>query len=439
MSLKMNPRAVAARILDQVCFQGRSLTQVLSQTLENLQDKTQNPLIQEICYGVLRDYPRLSAITEGLLKKPFKTKDGDVQSLLLVGLYQLIAMRVPDHAAVSETVAATKDLKKPWARGLANAVLRNFLREKDQRIKRAEQTEEVCWAHPQWLVDEIRAAWPDHWEEILTANNQRPPMTLRVNLSKTSTEEYLSELAAADISAQAAAIVTSAVQLTQPVDVAILPGFAEGRVSVQDAAAQLAAELLQLEPGQRVLDACAAPGGKTVHILETANVDLTAVDIDAGRLEKVKQNLHRCRHTARLLVGDAKEAKAWWDGQPYDRILLDAPCSATGVIRRHPDIKIHRRAADITTLVELQAQILDAMWLLLKPGGMLLYATCSVLPRENSEQITAFVEKCPDATLVSIPVSVDANWGHASNAGRQILPGENGMDGFYYACLKKQS
>jgi len=221
ISLKMNPRAVSSQILDQVCFHGRSLSQALSQALDNLPDeaKNQKPLIQEICYGVLRDYPRLSAITKGLLKKPFKTKDGDVQSLLLVGLYQLIAMRVPDHAAVSETVAATKDLKKTWARGLANAVLRKFLREKDQRIKQAEQTEEVCWSHPQWLIDEIRAAWPDQWEEILTANNQRPPMTLRVNLSKNSAEDYLAKLAASDIPACTSTIVASAVQLTQPVDV----------------------------------------------------------------------------------------------------------------------------------------------------------------------------------------------------------------------------
>jgi 16S rRNA (cytosine967-C5)-methyltransferase len=406
----MNPRAVSAQILSQVCFQGRSLSQALSQTLDNLQDKTQNPLIQEICYGVLRDYPRLSAISEGLLKKPFKAKDGDIQSLLLVGLYQLIAMRVPDHAAVSETVAATKDLKKPWARALANAVLRNFLREKDNRIKQAEQTEEGCWAHPQWLIDEIRTAWPDQWEAILTVNNERPP-------------------------AQASMIVASAVQLSQPVDVASLPGFAEGRVSVQDAAAQLAAGLLQLESGQRVLDVCAAPGGKTGHILEAADVDLTAVDIDAKRLEKIDQNLQRLGQTARLIVGDAKEPDIWWDGKAFDRILLDAPCSATGVIRRHPDIKILRRATDITALVELQAQILNAVWLLLKPGGMLLYATCSVLPRENSEQLAAFTDKCLDAT----PISIDTDWGRTSGAGRQILPGENGMDGFYYACLKKHS
>jgi 16S rRNA (cytosine967-C5)-methyltransferase len=431
----MNPRAVSAEILNQVCFQGRSLSQALAQALDNLPDKTQNPLIQEICYGVLRDYPRLSNITEGLLKKPFKAKDGDVQSLLLVGLYQLIAMRVPDHAAVSETVAATKDLKKNWARSLTNAVLRNFLRERDQRLKVAEQTEAARWAHPQWLINEIRDAWPDRWKEILTANNQRPPMTLRVNLSKNSAKDYLAELAAADIPAQASTIVASAVQLTQPVDVTNLAGFTEGWVSVQDEAAQLAAGLLQLQPGQRVLDVCAAPGGKTGHILETANVNLTAVDIDAGRLEKVEQNLQRLGLTAQLIVGDATEPDNWWDGQAFDRILLDAPCSATGVIRRHPDIKILRRAADIKSLVKIQAQMLNAVWLLLKPGGMLIYATCSVLPRENSEQIAIFTRKCPDAQ----PVSIGANWGHESGLGRQILPGENGMDGFYYACLKKHS
>lgn len=431
----MNPRAVAARILAQVCFKGRSLSQVLAQTLENLPDKTQNPLIQEICYGVLRDYPRLSSITEGLLKKPFKAKDGDIQSLLLVGLYQLIAMRVPDHAAVSETVAAINDLKKPWARSLTNAILRNFLREKEQRLKQAEQTEETHWKHPQWLIDEIRTAWPDQWQNVLTANNQRPPMSLRVNFSRNSSEDYLAELTVENFSAQASAIVPSAVALTQPMDVANVPGFTEGRVSVQDEAAQLAANLLQLNPSQKVLDVCAAPGGKTAHILETAEVDLTAVDIDANRLDKISQNLQRLNLEARLIVGDATEPKTWWDGQTFDRILLDAPCSATGVIRRHPDIKVLRRAADISALVALQAQILDAMWLLLKPGGMLLYATCSVLPKENDEQIAAFVERCPDAS----PISMDADWGVASGAGRQILPGENGMDGFYYACLKKQS
>ena len=433
----MNSRAIAARILDQVCFQGQSLTRALSQNLDNLPESAhkQKPLIQEICYGVLRDYYRLALIADGLLKKPFKAKDGDLHTLILVGLYQLIAMRTPNHAAVSETVTATKDLNKTWARGLTNAVLRNFLREKDQRLEQASQSEEAIWAHPQWLIDDMRNAWPEQWKNILNANNQRPPMTLRINQSQGTTNEYISELTTVDIPSKQSVIIDSAVQLSQPTDITNLPGFTDGRVSVQDTAAQLATILLKLKKGQRVLDVCAAPGGKTGHILESADVDLTAVDIDTSRLEKVAQNLLRIGKTATLTTGDAKNPESWWDGQPYDRILLDAPCSATGVIRRHPDIKILRRASDIAALAELQIQILKAVWLLLKPGGMLLYATCSVLPLENSEQIEAFLEECPDC----LPVPIEAEWGRSSGLGRQILPGENDMDGFYYACLKKRS
>jgi 16S rRNA (cytosine967-C5)-methyltransferase len=435
----MNPRAIAARLIHQVCGHGQSLSQVL----ETISDSAieQRPLIQEICYGVLRDYHRLSLILKGLLKKPLKAKDGDVRALLLTGLYQLISMRTPDHAAVSETVNAIQDLKKPWARGLVNGVLRHFLREKDQRLQQAEQIEEGRWSHPQWLIDVVRTAWPEHWQRVLTANNQRPPMTLRVNLSQVSRDSYLKELKDADFLAQPLANASTAIQLQQAIEVTSLPGFVSGMVSVQDEAAQLAAGLLQLQDGQLVLDVCAAPGGKTMHILESANVEVVAVDIAADRIERVEQNLSRIHKTAALLTADARKPQNWWDGQTFDRILLDAPCSATGVIRRHPDIKILRRTADIQSLVELQAQILDAVWPLLKPGGMLLYATCSVLPRENSEQIVAFVERHYDASEVTI----DADWGRPVDRGRQILPGDGGiegetagMDGFYYACLKKQ-
>ena len=423
----MNPRAIAAKIIDQVCRQGRSLSQALEDIPASAQKE--RPFIQEMCYGVLRDYFRLKSICDGLLSKPFKAKDGDVLALLLVGLYQLVAMRVPDHAAVSETVAATQDLKKAWARGLANGVLRTFLREKDQRIEQAQQSEVSRWAHPQWLIDAIRSAWPDHWQAVLSANNQRPPMTLRVNLSQNSRDSYLAKLTDEGFSAQRATYAHSALRLEQPMDVALLPGFAQGWVSVQDEAAQLAAGLLQLAAGQYVLDVCAAPGGKTGHILETADVDLVAVDIDAGRLEKVRQNLDRLGHTAKLIAGDACEPNSWWDSRKFDRILLDAPCSATGVIRRHPDIKILRRAEDIQSLVELQARILNAVWPLLKPGGILLYATCSVLPQADMEILT-----------------INSDWGRAVSPGRQIFPGDGetendtvGMDGFYYACLKKRS
>lgn len=434
-----NPRAIAAHIIAQVCQQGRSLSVALENASVAAQDKA---LVQALCYGTLRYYLRLARIVGSLLKKPLKDKDSDVQALLLLGLYQIIMMRVPDHAAVSETVAATAELKKPWARGLVNGVLRNFLRDSDKLIIQAEASEEGRWLHPQWLIDAIRQAWPQDWERILTANNQLPPMSLRVNRSQTTVTDYLTELDAAGISATRSAQGSSAICLHTPVDVDKLPGFASGRVSVQDEAAQLAAPLLDLKDGQRVLDVCAAPGGKSGHILESAAVDLVAVDVDARRLQRVSENLTRLGLSAQLVTGDAVAAELWWDGKLFDRILLDAPCSATGVIRRHPDIKLLRRATDIQALVSLQAEILDSMWLLLKPGGILLYATCSVLPAENAQQIRLFTERQQDAVCRDI----EAPWGHGQAAGRQIFPGEGvtadepgGMDGFYYACLEKQA
>ncbi len=438
----MNSRAIAARIIDQVYTKGRSLSQAMEGVPPAAVDD--RPLIQEICYGTLRDYYHLVLIVDKLLKKPLKSKDSDVQALLLLGLYQLISMRVPDHAAVSETVAATVALKKPWARGLVNGVLRNFLRDGQQLIAKAKTIEEGQWAHPQWFIDSIRKAWPNDWQTILLANNQKPPMTLRVNQSQGDEATYLAELSAVGIEAKQIPSAPGAVQLEQPVDVAVLPGFETGRASVQDAAAQWAAQLLRLESGQRVLDACAAPGGKTGHILETADVEMVAMDIDPERLKRIESNLKRLGKTAQLFTGDICDPSSWWDGEPFDRILLDVPCSATGVIRRHPDIKLLRQAGDIQTLAELQAQALDAIWPLLKPGGMLLYATCSVLPQENAEQITAFIDRQADAQYREII----ADWGRQTSIGRQILPGDGaeitsenysgGMDGFYYACLEKQ-
>jgi 16S rRNA (cytosine967-C5)-methyltransferase len=431
-SLKQaNPRAVAARILAQVIRDGRSLSRAMEEVPPALSDD--RALIQEMCYGSLRDYFRLARIIAALLKKPLKEKDADVQALLLLGLYQLLSMRVPDHAAVSETVAATAALKKPWARGLVNGVLRNFQRRREDLLEQAESAEEGRWSHPRWMVDALQKAWPDDWQSLLEANNQRPPMCLRVNTAKISTQDYLQLLEKEEIDASSSEFTPSAIRLEQPRDVTLLPGFAEGQISVQDEAAQQAALLMDLQTGQRVLDVCAAPGGKTAHMLECAEVDMVAVDVDAGRLRRVEENLQRLGKTARCVVGDASTPEQWWDGQAFDRILLDAPCSATGVIRRHPDIKLLRRAADIDQLVTLQAQILDAIWPLLKPGGMLVYATCSVLPRENAEQVSAFVEKQADAQLKTMQVQ----WGTAVAAGRQILTGSHGMDGFYYACLEK--
>lgn len=434
-----NSRAIAARIIAQVSHQGRSLSTALDATVIAGQDKA---LVQALCYGTLRGYFRLQQVANALLNKPLKAKDGDVYALLLLGLYQLTMMRIPDHAAVSETVAATAELKKPWARGLVNGVLRGFQRDSENFLRQAQATEEGRWMHPQWLIEKIREAWPQDWEQILAANNQHPPMTLRVNRSQTTVRDYLSELKMAGIEAKPSAQVESAICLGSPVDVTELPGFASGRVSVQDEAAQLAAELLDLQDGQRVLDVCAAPGGKTGHILETAAVDLVAVDVDAGRLQRVDENLRRLGQPAQLLVGDAAKVDTWWGGELFDRILLDVPCSATGVIRRHPDIKLLRRSSDIVSLVALQAEILDSVWTLLKPGGILLYATCSVLPVENTQQLSAFTARQKDAICREIALP----YGKQQAIGRQILPGEGkvgdepgGMDGFYYACLEKQA
>ncbi|HEC18026.1 MAG TPA: 16S rRNA (cytosine(967)-C(5))-methyltransferase RsmB [Gammaproteobacteria bacterium] len=424
----INPRAAAARVLDQVIRQGRSLSRVLE-----VGSGEDQGLVSEMCYGVLRDYHRLAAVVAGLLKKPLKEKDTDVQALLLLGIYQFMAMRVPDHAAVSETVAATADLKKPWARGLVNGVLRNFQRQREALLAQAEGAEEGSWSHPQWLIDALRTAWPEDWQQILRANNQRPPLCLRINTTKIDASEYVQMLRRQEIVAICSGITESAVILEQPQDVTRLPGFAEGWVSVQDEAAQQAAWLMDLKPGQRVLDVCAAPGGKTAHMLEQADVDMVALDVDASRMQRVTQNLQRLGKTAQCLQGDARAPQTWWDGRPFQRILLDAPCSATGVIRRHPDIKLLRRAEDIHNLVQTQAQILEGIWPLLSPGGMLVYATCSVLPEENCEQIVRFVERQGDARLRE----KDVPWGRPLEAGRQILTGDHGMDGFFYACLEK--
>ena len=426
-----NPRAVAARILAQVIGEGRSLPSAMADVPPALSDD--RALIQEMCFGVMREFHRLSVVVASLLKKPLKEKDADVQALLLLGLYQLLHMRVPDHAAVSETVAATTALKKPWARGLLNGVLRNFQRQQKDLLAQADATEPGRWSHPQWMIDALRSAWPDDWQSVLTANNQRPPMSLRINLARVGVDDYLQALEKEGIGASRSEFTPSAIRLEQPRDVTALPGFSEGWVSVQDEAAQQAASLMALEPGQRVLDVCAAPGGKTAHMLESAAVEMVAVDVDAVRLQRVEENLQRLGKTAQCIVGDACTPEEWWDGQVFDRVLLDAPCSATGVIRRHPDIKWLRHESDLKALVKLQAQILDAIWPLLKPGGMLVYATCSVLPQENAERVIAFEQRQADAQLVA----TDVQWGLPAVAGRQVLTGSSGMDGFYYACLKK--
>jgi len=410
-----------------------SLTQALAQLLP--QTGEAKALVQELSFGVMRWWPRLELQLKALLRKPFKGKDTDIYALLLIGLYQLQFMRVPDHAAVSETVTAVNQLNKPWARKLVNAVLRGFLRQKEQLAQQFEKDDVYQSAHPAWLLTLIREAWPQEWQAIVTANNERPPMTLRVNVLQTQAEEYLQQLQQQGLGARLQKYSASAITLQQPCDVQQLPGFADGRVSVQDQAAQLAAGLLELQPGQRVLDVCAAPGGKTAHILESQPrlAQLLAVDVDEQRLERVQVNLERLKLQASVLCGDARQPQVWWDGRPFDRILLDAPCSASGVIRRHPDIKWLRREDDIQVLVAQQHEILETIWPMLGGGGMLLYATCSILPQENSWQVRDFLQRHPDAQLRQI----QSVWGREVEAGRQILPGDDNMDGFYYALIER--
>ena len=429
-------RATAARVVDEVLQAGRSLNAALEPALATLPPAKQSEaaLIQEMVYGTLRWAIQLDGQLRAFLDKPLKQKDQDVHALLLVGLYQLNYMHVAPHAAVTETVSAANDLGKPWARNLINAVLRNYLRMPPEKRAALISEPALAHSHPAWLLDRLQQAWPQDWQAICRANNERPPMTLRVNLRQGTRADYLQTLRAAGMEAEACARNDSGITLGHPVAVSALPGFAAGRVSVQDNAAQLAASLLDAHSGDHVLDACAAPGGKACHVLEhTDNIELVAVDNDAERLPRLQQNLDRLGLSARVITGDAAVSQPWWDGTRFNRILLDAPCSATGVIRRHPDIKHHRSTADLVQLQRTQRALLDGLWPLLAPGGKLLYVTCSILPEENSAQIRTFLDTHPDAATLTLPLA----WTHDLGTGYQILPGESGMDGFFFAGLQK--
>ena len=432
---KLDSRAAAAKAIAQVIAEGQSLSSVMPKWQARVAERDR-ALLQELVYGTLRWHGRLDALIKPLLRKPFKKKDSDIEALLRVGLYQLLYMRVPDHAAVSATVAASRGLGKPWAKNLCNGILRNFQRDADRLQARADADLASRYAHPAWLVDSLTQAYPDQWQTLLQANNQHPPMTLRVNALHHSRDDYLQRLRQAGIGARPTHHSAVGITLDQAVDVSRLPGFDQGWVSVQDEAAQLAAPLLDLQPGQRVLDACAAPGGKTAHILEQQPQlqRLLAIDSEATRLTRLEATLSRLGLHADIATADAARPQEWWDGAAFDRILLDAPCSASGVIRRHPDIKWLRRAEDIDALAQTQGRILNALWPLLKPGGMLLYVTCSVLPRENQLQLQRFLAAHNDAREQAIA----ASWGHRRDVGRQIIPGEENMDGFFYACIRKQ-
>ena len=537
-------RAAAARLVGAVLREGRSLTEALEQ-LAGLEQERDRPLVQELSYGTLRLLSRLQALASQLLNKPLRPEEGALEALILIGLYQLLATRIPPHAAVASTVAATRVLGKDWAAGLVNALLRRFQRERAGLLAMAERDEEARWLFPRWLLERLRQDWPEDWEEIVAASNSQAPQWLRINRLALDRDAYRALLAAAgvlpaptsiaDTSAASPAETTALAQLSglsltgmtklampelgvavpdeghqvpapkpvtsshaatllaildapahapaalrlePPLPMARLPGYATGQVSIQDLNAQLAAPLLDARPGERVLDACAAPGGKTAHLLELAEgrLDLTALDLDPGRLTQVIATLQRLGLRARVLAGDAASPPDGWvsvtladipgadssaadhratdlagpgvafggrignssvDGTPtsFDRILLDAPCSATGVIRRHPDIKWLRRPTDIEALAARQARLLDALWPLLAPGGTLLYVTCSLLAVENEQQIRAFLSRHRDAA--EVPIAAD--WGRPRSSGRQVLPTPDGGDGFYFARLRKEA
>jgi len=387
------------------------------------------PLLAALAFGALRWHHRLEWQCRRLLTRPLKAGDVELAALLRIGLLQLQEMRVPEHAAVSATVDAAAALGLRGAAALVNAVLRRFQRERAELDAALADEPVARLSHPAWLIGQLEHDWPDDWRRICEQNNAPAPMWLRVNERRMTRELYLERLHAAGLGARPSAEVATAVVLDEPQPIEELPGFAAGDVSVQDVAAQRAAGFLDLAPGQRVLDACAAPGGKTGHVLEACPEigEVWALDRNAGRLEKVRANLDRLGLSATLVVGDATRPADWWDGRAFDRILLDAPCSAVGVVRRHPDIKVLRRPEEVARAVTLQADLLRSLWPLLAPGGRLVYATCSVLRAENDAQIAAFRSE------------VDASDGAGTElqCGCQTLPGDADGDGFYYACLLK--
>jgi len=427
-------RLLSVYILKSLVSGSGSLSSLLKEARSDNPDANL-ALVSEYTYGVCRWYHQLAFFSSRLMDKPLRNKDLDVHCLILLGLYQLFHMRTPDHAAVNESVALTRQLKKPWAKNLVNAVLRQALRDMSALEEAAKADSSARLSHPEWLASAFQADWPEQAESLMLNNNQRAPMILRVNSQRCPREDYLSRLSEAAIPARPGPHTSTAVILESPVEVSELPGFEAGLVSVQDEASQLVAPLLNPASGDRILDACAAPGGKTCSLLEyTPGLSMQALDNSESRLARVRENLERCHLEADLLCADATETGAWWNGEPFDKILLDAPCSGTGVIRRHPDIKLLRRQQDLAELKALQQKLLMSLWACLKPGGRLLYSTCSVLRDENERQVAAFLDQTPDA--VNVPISIDGAL--TCSIDLQFLPAVAGTDGFYYALLEKQ-
>jgi len=423
------PRAIAAQVLDAVLHRGHSLKAELARALPGIADVRDRALVEAICFAALRQRARADAALRAWVPRPLGRRDGELRALLHAGFAQLDPLGLPPHAAVDATVGAARLLGRAHQRGMVNALLRRAQREGLPDASPAQ-------AWPAWLRERLRADWPGDFDAIVAASAAPAPMWLRVNRLRANRDDYAARLREAGIQATADDALADALRLDEAVPVAALPGFDAGEVSVQDGSAQRVADALAPAPGARVLDACAAPGGKAAHLLERdRSLRMTALDVDARRLERVRETLARLglEAGADLRAADAADPGAWWDGAPFGAVLLDAPCSATGIVRRQPDVLLHRRAADIDALVALQARLLDGAWRVVAPGGVLLYATCSILHAENAGQLAAFLARTPDA----VAEPLDGCFGRASGAGRQRLPGEDGMDGFFYARLRR--
>lgn len=429
MKKQNNLRSMAAQAIEQVMEQGQSLSNILPPLQQKVSDKDK-ALLQELCFGVLRVLPQLDWLINKLMSRPMTGKQRTIHYLIMVGFYQLLHTRIPAHAALAETVEGAVAIKRPQLKGLINGVLRQFQRQQEELLAEFASSDNR-YLFPAWLLKRVQKAYPQQWQQVIEASNQRPPMWLRVNRQHHTRDGWLALLEEHGLQGFTHADYPDAVRLAGAVSVTALPGFAEGWVTVQDASAQGCINFLAPQNGERILDLCAAPGGKTTHILEAApEASVLAVDVDEQRLSRVYDNLKRLGMKAQVKQGDGRFPSQWCGDEVFNRILVDAPCSATGVIRRHPDIKWLRRDRDIPELVQLQSEILDAIWPHLKSGGTLVYATCSILPEENSQQVAAFLKRTPDAQL--------SLTGTPEQPGLQKLPGAEEGDGFFYAKIIKQ-
>jgi len=426
-------RALAAKALADIALKGASLREAMDRHAQKLPDPRDRALLMALVSDGARWWPRFDAALDRLLEQPLRKKAPVVHALLVLGLVQLEVLELADYAAVAATVEAVRALKRPQFAGLVNAVLRRWQRERATHLAALDAHPETRHAHPRWLAEAIAHDWPAQAEAVMAADNREPPLMLRANRRRGTREALIERLRLDGQAAEPHAWLADAIVLPHSTDVTRLPGFEDGAFAVQDGAAQIAADLADVRDGLRVLDACAAPGGKACHLLERAAIDLTALESDPQRMDRVRQNLQRLRLDARLLTGDAGAPKAWWNRQPFDRILIDAPCSATGVLRRRPDVRLHRRASDIAALKAQQRRILGALWPLLAPGGRLLYITCSLLRAENEAIVGELLAAQPDAHAVAFELPA----GQAAAVGWQILPGDGDLDGMYYAVLVK--